>query len=221
MNPTQTAFCPYPTSHLTPRALNQCEWWRFRGEWTAPGVICRITDSVHARSDRTPTYYQQRHITRDSGMIWHVLKRQEKNWRQWQQVTIKRRRTSTSCWNARTELSQHKIPVASQRPHVLLLLTTSLSTSNMNGILKSFPVCACASMSTCVQSVHVCEEIRIIPDIHLLCSWWGDWVGLGDMMAHSQRITFPSSFLLCSFQSEHSILDNAFKSERAFNLDLT
>lgn len=192
MNPTQTAFCPYPTSHLTPRALNQCEWWRFRGEWTAPGVICRITDSVHARSDRTPTYYQQRHITRDSGMIWHVLKRQEKNWRQWQQVTIKRRRTSTSCWNARTELSQHKIPVASQRPHVLLLLTTSLSTSNMNGILKSFPVCACVSMSTCVHSVHVCEEIRIIPDIHLLCSWWGDWVGLGDMMAHSQRITFPS-----------------------------
>lgn len=118
----------------------------------------------------------------------------KKNWRQWQQVTIKQQRTSTLCWNARarTEISQHKIPVASRRPHMLLLLTVSLSTSNMNGTLKSFPVCACASMSTCVQSVHVCEEIRIIPDIHLLCSWWGDWVGLGDMMAHSQRITFPS-----------------------------
>lgn len=51
-----------------------------------------------------------------------------------------------------------------------------------------------ASVSTWAYNVCVCmwesDEIRIILDIHLLCSWWGDWVGLGDMMALTQRITF-------------------------------
>lgn len=45
-------------------ALNQCEWWHFRGDWTASGVICRTTDLVHTHTDRTRPYYQQRHITR-------------------------------------------------------------------------------------------------------------------------------------------------------------
>lgn len=115
MNPTQTVYCPYPTSHLTPRALNQCEWWRFRGEWSAPGVICRITDSVHARSDRTPTYYQQRHITQESVMIWHVFKRQEKKIDSNDSRSQLNGKEVTP--RAETEICQHKLSVASQLPH--------------------------------------------------------------------------------------------------------
>lgn len=83
-------------------------------------------------------------------------------------------------------------------------------------------MCACASVPTCAYNVYAraraCDEIRIIPDIHLLCSWRGDWVGLGDMMALSQRITLLSSIfsLLSSallWYSLHSKKDTILKIE--------
>lgn len=90
----------------------------------------------------------------------------------------------------------------------------------MNGLDKSFSACASVSTHVCVCNVCMCDEIRIIQDIHLFCSWWGDWVGLGDMTALSQRITLlslpfsllfslPRAVLSRPPQSSHLITDAA------------
>lgn len=71
-------------------------------------------------------------------------------------------------------------------------------------------------LHVCMTCVYVCEEIRIIQDIHLFCGCWGDWVGLGDMMALSQRITLLSlpfclshAVVFRSTRRSHLIMDAA------------
>lgn len=104
-------------------------------------------------------------------------------------IKITPRHSHTAYFHERKATFAHKCLrgwTTSQRPLTLLLFFVNMKYEWCRQVIFYVQMVYC----TCV--CNVCDEIRIMQDIHLFCSCWGDWVGLGDMKALWQRITLLS-----------------------------